>query len=185
MLEDFQVCTLDWNIARQFRQRLCLSPILFKLHTEYLRMKLFNLKKKNLKNSRVSTNCSLQASIPCPLAYAPSLDCDRKKSYINHKSLIQSKVTFFLVNHALLPFFCCFIYCVIKCVKSSRVLKGKFASFVFQSCIEKTPKTRKLVSGPQCVKILITIILYTFISIPYLLPTSITYQSRPVAPFLP
>jgi hypothetical protein len=25
--------------------------------------------------------------------------------YINHKSLIQSKVTFFLVNHALLPFF--------------------------------------------------------------------------------
>jgi hypothetical protein len=31
------------------------------------------------------------------------------------------------------------------------VLKGKFASSVFQSCKEKTPKTRKLVSGPQCV----------------------------------
>jgi hypothetical protein len=46
---------------------------------------------------------------------------------INHKSLIQSKVTFFLANHALLPFSCCFIYCVIKCVKSTRVLKGKFA----------------------------------------------------------
>jgi hypothetical protein len=75
---------------------------------------------------------------------------------INHKSLIQSKVTFFLVNHALLPIFCCsFIYCVIKCVKSTRVLKGKFASSVFQSCKEKTPpKTRKLVSVPQCVKIL-------------------------------
>jgi hypothetical protein len=57
-----------------------------------------------------------------------------------------------LVNHALLPFFCCFIYCVIKCVKSTRVLKGKFASSVFQSWKEKTPKTRKLVSGPQCVK---------------------------------
>jgi hypothetical protein len=43
------------------------------------------------------------------------------------------------------------MYCVIKCVKSPRVLKGKFASSVFQSCKEKTPKTRILVSGPQCV----------------------------------
>jgi hypothetical protein len=33
-----------------------------------------------------------------------------------------------------------------------RVLKGKFASSVFHSCKEKTPKTRILVSGPQCVK---------------------------------
>jgi hypothetical protein len=32
------------------------------------------------------------------------------------------------------------------------VLQGKFASSVFQSCKKKTPKTRKLVSGPQCVK---------------------------------
>jgi hypothetical protein len=32
-----------------------------------------------------------------------------------------------------------------------RVLKGKFASSVFQSCKEKTPNTRKLVSGFQCV----------------------------------
>jgi hypothetical protein len=32
-----------------------------------------------------------------------------------------------------------------------RVLKGKFASSVFQSCEEKTPKTRQLVSGPHCV----------------------------------
>jgi hypothetical protein len=72
--------------------------------------------------------------------------------YINHKSLIQSKATFFFRNHALLPFFCCFIYCVIKCVKSTRVLKGKFASSVFQSRKEKTPKTRILVSGQQCVK---------------------------------
>jgi hypothetical protein len=60
-----------------------------------------------------------------------------------------------LVNHALLPFFW-FIDCVIKCVKSTRVLKGKFASSVFQSCKEKTPKTRKLVSGPHCVKRIIT-----------------------------
>jgi hypothetical protein len=35
------------------------------------------------------------------------------------------------------------------------VLKGKFASSVFQSCKENTPpKTRKFVSGPQCVKLL-------------------------------
>jgi hypothetical protein len=44
------------------------------------------------------------------------------------------------------------MYCVIKCVKSTRVLKGKFASSVFHSCKEKTPKSRILVSGPQCVK---------------------------------
>jgi hypothetical protein len=31
------------------------------------------------------------------------------------------------------------------------MLKGKFASSVFQSSKEKTPKTRKLISGPQCV----------------------------------
>jgi hypothetical protein len=40
-----------------------------------------------------------------------------------------------------------------KCVKSTRVLKVKFASSVFHSCKEKTPKLRILVSGPQCVKI--------------------------------
>jgi hypothetical protein len=45
------------------------------------------------------------------------------------------------------------MYCVIKCVKSTRVLKGKFASSVFHSCKEKTPKTRILVTGPQCVKL--------------------------------
>jgi hypothetical protein len=44
------------------------------------------------------------------------------------------------------------MYCIIKCVKSTRVLKGKFASPVFHSCKEKTPKMRILVSGPQCVK---------------------------------
>jgi hypothetical protein len=35
------------------------------------------------------------------------------------------------------------------------VLKGKFASSVFHGCKEKTPKTRILVSGPQCVKIFV------------------------------
>jgi hypothetical protein len=57
------------------------------------------------------------------------------------------------------------MYCVIKCVKSTRVLKGKFASSVFHGCKEKTPKTRILVSGPQCVKwtwaVLFDSILYT------------------------
>jgi hypothetical protein len=72
--------------------------------------------------------------------------------YIYHKSLIQSKVTFFFQTTLCYHFFFCFMYCVIKCVKSTRVLKGKFASPVFHSCKEKTPKTRKLVSGPQCVK---------------------------------
>jgi hypothetical protein len=70
--------------------------------------------------------------------------------YINHKSLIQSKVTFFYLTTLCYHFFCCFIYCAVKCVKSPRVLKGKFASSVFQSCKGKTPNTRKLVSGPQC-----------------------------------
>jgi hypothetical protein len=44
------------------------------------------------------------------------------------------------------------MYCVIKCVKSTRVLKAKFSSSVFHSCKEKTPKTRILDSGLQCVK---------------------------------
>jgi hypothetical protein len=34
------------------------------------------------------------------------------------------------------------------------VLNGKFASSVFHSCKEKTPKMRILVSGPQCVNLL-------------------------------
>jgi hypothetical protein len=34
------------------------------------------------------------------------------------------------------------------------MLKGKFASSVFQCCKEKTPKMRKLVSSPQCVNML-------------------------------
>jgi hypothetical protein len=54
--------------------------------------------------------------------------------------------------YQLLLLFFCFMYCVTKCVKSTRVLKGKFASSVFHSCKEKTPETRILVSGLQCVK---------------------------------
>jgi hypothetical protein len=45
-----------------------------------------------------------------------------------------------------------FIYCVIKCVKTKRVLEGKFASSVFHSCYAKTQKTQICVTGPQCVK---------------------------------
>jgi hypothetical protein len=40
------------------------------------------------------------------------------------------------------------IYCVIKSVKTKRVLKRKFASSVFQNC----KKTQICVTGPQCVK---------------------------------
>jgi hypothetical protein len=56
--------------------------------------------------------------------------------YIYHKSLIQSKVTFFFflkIRHRG-PFYVCSTYCVIKCVKTKRVLKGNFASSVFHSC---------------------------------------------------
>jgi hypothetical protein len=44
------------------------------------------------------------------------------------------------------------MYCVIKCVKTKRILKGNFASFVFHSCNAKTQKTQICVTGPQCVK---------------------------------
>jgi ubiquitin C-terminal hydrolase len=57
--------------------------------------------------------------------------------YIYHKSLIQSKVTFFLDSTAATTCNCCFMYCVIKCVKSTHVLKGKFESSVFHSCKAK------------------------------------------------
>jgi hypothetical protein len=43
------------------------------------------------------------------------------------------------------------MYCVIKCVKTKRVLKGNFASSVFHSCNAKTQKTQICVTGPQCV----------------------------------
>jgi hypothetical protein len=46
------------------------------------------------------------------------------------------------------------MYCVIKCVKNKRVLKGNFVSSVFHSCNAKTPKTQICVTGPQCVKYL-------------------------------
>jgi hypothetical protein len=43
------------------------------------------------------------------------------------------------------------MYCVIKCVKTKRVLKGNFASSVFHSCNAQTQKTQICVTGPQCV----------------------------------
>jgi hypothetical protein len=43
------------------------------------------------------------------------------------------------------------IYCVIKCVKTKRVLKHKFASSVFQNCNAKAQKMQICVTGPQCV----------------------------------
>jgi hypothetical protein len=43
------------------------------------------------------------------------------------------------------------MYCVIKCVKTKRVLKGNFASSVFHSC---NAKTQICVTGPQCVNII-------------------------------
>jgi capsular polysaccharide biosynthesis protein len=44
------------------------------------------------------------------------------------------------------------MYCVIKCVKTKRVLKGKFASSTFHSCNAKTQMTQICVTGPQRVK---------------------------------
>jgi hypothetical protein len=44
------------------------------------------------------------------------------------------------------------VYCVIKCVKTKRVLKCKFALSVFQNCIQRRKKTQICVTGPQCVK---------------------------------
>jgi hypothetical protein len=44
------------------------------------------------------------------------------------------------------------MYCVIKCVKTKRVLKGKFALSVFHSCNAKTQKTQICITGPQFVK---------------------------------
>jgi stalled ribosome rescue protein Dom34 len=44
------------------------------------------------------------------------------------------------------------IYSVIKCVKTKRVLKRKFASSVFQNCMQRRKKTQICVTGPQCVK---------------------------------
>jgi hypothetical protein len=43
------------------------------------------------------------------------------------------------------------IYCVIKCVKTKHVLKRKFASSVFQNCMQRRKKTQICVTGPQCV----------------------------------
>jgi hypothetical protein len=45
------------------------------------------------------------------------------------------------------------MYCVIKCVKTKRVLKGNFASSVFHSCNAKTQKMQICVTGPQCIKV--------------------------------
>jgi hypothetical protein len=46
-----------------------------------------------------------------------------------------------------------FMCCVIKCIKTKRMLKGKFASSVFHSCNAKTQKTEICFTGPQCVNI--------------------------------
>jgi hypothetical protein len=45
------------------------------------------------------------------------------------------------------------MYCVIKCVKNKLVLKGNFASSVFNIYDAKTQMTRILVTCPQCVKL--------------------------------
>jgi hypothetical protein len=64
----------------------------------------------------------------------------------------------------------CYRYCVIKCVKTKLLLKGKFASCVLHSCNAKTQKTQICVTGPQCVKILCSVnILASGCSILYLL----------------
>jgi hypothetical protein len=44
------------------------------------------------------------------------------------------------------------MYCVIKWVKNKRVLKGNFASSVFNIYDAKTQMTQICVTGPQCVK---------------------------------
>jgi hypothetical protein len=46
------------------------------------------------------------------------------------------------------------MYCVIRCVKTKRVLKGSFATSVFHSCNVKTQKTQICVTGPHCVNTL-------------------------------
>jgi hypothetical protein len=42
------------------------------------------------------------------------------------------------------------MYCVMKCVETKRVLKRRFASFIFHSC---NAKTQICVTRPQCVNI--------------------------------
>jgi hypothetical protein len=43
------------------------------------------------------------------------------------------------------------VCCVIKCVKTKRMLKRKFASSVFHSCNAKTQKMQICITGPKCV----------------------------------
>jgi hypothetical protein len=74
---------------------------------------------------------------------------------IYHKSLIQSKVTIFFKSSPDDQFYVRCMYCVIKCIKTKCVLKGKFVSSVFHSCNAKTQKTQICVTGPQCVNIAI------------------------------
>jgi hypothetical protein len=71
--------------------------------------------------------------------------------YIYHKSLIQSS-HFFLTSSPEDQSKKCSMYCVIKCVKTKRVLKRKFASSAFHNCNAKMQKTQICVTGPQCVK---------------------------------
>jgi hypothetical protein len=68
--------------------------------------------------------------------------------YIYHKSLIQSKVTFFFKSGPEDQIKKFSNYCIIKCVKTKRVLKGNSASSIFHSC---NAKTQICVTGPQCV----------------------------------
>jgi hypothetical protein len=68
--------------------------------------------------------------------------------YIYHKSLIQSKVTYFFKSGREDQIKKCSNYCVIKCIKTKRVLKGNFASSIFHTC---NAKTQICVTGPQCV----------------------------------
>jgi hypothetical protein len=74
--------------------------------------------------------------------------------YIYHESLIQRKVTFFFKSGPDDLFYVRCMYCVIKCVKTKRVLKGRFASSVFHSCNAKTQRMQISITGPQCVNVL-------------------------------
>jgi hypothetical protein len=68
--------------------------------------------------------------------------------YIYYKSLIQSKVAFFKSGPED-QIKKCSKYCVIKCVKTKRVLKGNFASSIFHSCNAKMQMTQNCVTGPR------------------------------------
>jgi hypothetical protein len=68
--------------------------------------------------------------------------------YIYHKSLIQSKVTFFKKSGPEDHFLNTRKYCVIKCIQTKRVLKHEFASPVFHNCNTKTQQKKRRFEWP-------------------------------------